>query len=198
MIEIIGIFLLIKMKNYHKNIEKIINKSFLPGSFALDLGCGVGDLTLPMAQNGLNVNAVDSNVSRINQIRDKKGNLSINVFPEDIAKFPIEKNKYSVIIARNVFPFILDKKIIKKIITSISDGLVDGGEFGFTLFGPKDGWGKRKDMTFYEYNEIFETLKEVGLELVESFEDMGEGLTVAGDTKFWHIHTYICKKIKLS
>lgn len=68
-----------------------------------------------------------------------------------------------------------------------------GGEFGFTLLGPKDGRSARKDVGFFEYNEIFPTLEEAGLKLAEDFECIDGGLIVTSDTKLWHIHIFVRK-----
>jgi SAM-dependent methyltransferase len=182
------------MNDYHKKIDKIIQGPFPKGSFALDLGCGKGRTSLYLAKKGLIVDSVDSNAVNINTLKDRVGDIKINTFCEDISRFHIENDKYSVVTAINVFPFIVDKKIVEKIIVSVANGLVSGGEFGFTLFGPKDAWSSRTDMSFFKYKEIIPTLERAGLKISESFEDEGDGPTMSGNIKYWHIHTYLCKK----
>ena len=174
-------------------LNSLINKTFPKGSFALDLGSGVGVFSFLMAKSGLTVMAVDSNAVTINKLQDSRGNLDVSTSCEDITRFDIEKDKYRVILARNIFPFIRDKEVVKKTIEEIATGLTKDGEFLFTLFGPEDDWAEKVNMSFFTFEEILPTLEKAGLKIVESDTYSGEGKTMDGDSKHWHIHTYLVK-----
>ena len=49
-----------------------------PGSRLLDLGCGTGRLTIPLAQSGYNVSGTDINGDIIDIARDKAGENGVN------------------------------------------------------------------------------------------------------------------------
>jgi len=182
------------MKNISDKIKDLTDESHPEGGFALDLGCGEGKFSILMAQNGLTVDAVDESAIKLNVLRDTKGILDIHTFCEDVGRFNIPVGKYKTAVARNIFPFIKDKEIVKKIITSVATGLTSGGKFGLTLFGPKDAWAPNPKMSFFEHSEILSTLEKAGLELIDKEEYEGEGYTMANEIKHWHIHTYITRK----
>jgi len=168
------------MKNISDKIKDLTDESHPEGGFALDLGCGEGKFSILMAQNGLTVDAVDESAIKLNVLRDTKGILDIHTFCEDVGRFNIPVGKYKTAVARNIFPFIKDKEIVKKI--------------SLTLFGPKDAWAPNPKMSFFEHSEILSTLEKAGLELIDKEEYEGEGYTMANEIKHWHIHTYITRK----
>ena len=112
---------------------------------ALDLGCGEGRDAKILARIGYNVIAVDKNKDILEK---KKSNKKIRTINQNIEDVDILKKKYSIVIANNSLPFIEDKKEVKRIIKDIVNSLSKKGIFYFTLFGKKDGWAKRKDMSF--------------------------------------------------
>lgn len=185
----------IKIMHMNQKIfQNILNSSPKVGDRALDLGCGAGVHAIKLAENGYIVDAVDANAAQVNSLKDKLGNLSIRPVSEDITRFNIEGDTYSLVVARNVFPFIKDKEIVAQTIQNIAKGLKSGGSLFFTLFGTRDAWAAKVTMSFFDYEEILPTLKNAGLEVVEKDEYEGEGPTMSGEIKHWHIHTYLCKK----
>lgn len=174
--------------------EKLIDEPRLMTGLALDLGCGSGSYSIHMANRGFVVHAVDESAVKVAPLRENKLVTSIVVHIEDITRFKISPKTFNLIIARNVFPFIKSKEAVKEIITRAANGLVPGGEFAFTLFGPKDDWAKNTEMSFFENEEILPLLKNLGLSIVEKDEYIGQGYTMNKQLKNWHIHTYVTQK----
>lgn len=118
----------------------LIWKNFLLGGFILDLGCGQGRDSLFLAKNNFSVTAIDSSGVAINQIEIKKDEFcldNLELICGDISNFEIEKDKYDVIICRNVLNF-LDKKISLELINSIKNHSKIGAYIIIDVFTKND------------------------------------------------------------
>src|SRR3989344_4888841 len=168
-------------------IEKFTKLNLLsPPGEVLDLGCGAGDDAIVLAEMGFNVVAVDKNTEEISK---RKGNLPISIVTSDIRDFNIENEKYNIIIANNVLPFLGSKDDVYETIKAITGGLLSGGIMYITLFGPKDAWAKEdKNMTFIEYDEAISFLGSLGLTPIHRLTEEGLGPLMKGEIKYWHIH----------
>ncbi len=121
-------------------ILSLIWKDFLPNSKILDLGCGQGIDSLFLSKNGFSVTAIDSSDVAINQIKIKKNEFKLDnleLICGDINDFGIEKDKYQVIICRNVLNF-LDKDKALKILNSLKGNIQKGSYIIIEVFTKKD------------------------------------------------------------
>ncbi len=118
----------------------LIWKNFLPGGSIIDLGCGQGHDSLFLAKNNFSVIAIDSSEVAINQIEAKKNKFSFNNLEPvcgDIIDFEIIKDKYDVIICRNVLNF-LNKDKALKIVNSIKNNSKIGSYIIIEVFTKND------------------------------------------------------------
>jgi SAM-dependent methyltransferase len=154
----------------------------------LDLGCGNGRVSEPFFQYGYETILVDKNAGILSEAEDrfkkikKAGFRIVNIYIEN---FDFNEN-YDGIIMSNVLPFQKSKENVEKIVQKAFDKLNKGGFLFFTLFGTRDGWvQEHKDrMIFCEKAEA------IGIIKAEPYfisEDYGQGLTMKGDIKTWHI-----------
>jgi len=121
-------------------ILSLVWKNFLPNSLVLDLGCGQGSDSLFFAKNGFLVTALDSSSVAINQIKTKKDELQLNnleLICGDIKDYNIEKDKFQVIICRNVLNF-LNKDEATKILNGLKDNVQKGGYLIIEAFTKND------------------------------------------------------------
>ena len=121
-------------------ILSLVWKNFSPDSKILDLGCGQGVDSLFLSKNGFSVTAMDSSAVAINQIKIKKDEFKLDnleLICGDINDFNIEKNKYQVIICRNVLNF-LDKDKALKILNSIQNSILKGSYLIIEVFTKND------------------------------------------------------------
>lgn len=153
------------------------------GGFMLDLGCGKGADSDYFIDKGYGVTSVDTDSTYVSQ-------------KTDIRDFIIHGDTFDVIIANNVLPFIADKNEVKNILLKMYKGLKKGGIMYFTVFGVNDDWySTKKSMSFFEHVDIdifTKTLPDI--KILEKTTIEGYGKTMKGDIKYWHIHTYLCKK----
>lgn len=134
-------------------------RNFLPSSKILDLGCGQGIDSLFLAKNDFSVTAIDSSDVAINQIKIKKDEFKLDnleLICGDINDFNIEKNKYQVIICRNVLNF-LDKDKSLRILKSLQDNIQKGSYIIIEVF-TKDDPSFLSDNKFASYFEEQELL----------------------------------------
>jgi predicted rRNA methylase YqxC with S4 and FtsJ domains len=110
---------------------------------------------------------------------------------EDIRTFSIEDNEYDIIIARNILPFLANKKEIFTIIDKLYKGASE--YVCFTLFGKNDPWAKtNKKMTFLNETDIKELKKIYPILTFNYF--YGINKTMRNEEKLWEIYTFILKK----
>lgn len=118
----------------------LIWKNFLSGGSVLDLGCGRGHDSLFLANNNFRVTAVDISEVSINQIKIKKNEFSLDnleLICGDISDFEIAKDKYDVIICRNVLNF-LDKEKALEILNNIKSKAKIGSYIVIDVFTKDD------------------------------------------------------------
>ncbi|MGF2616185.1 class I SAM-dependent methyltransferase [Rossellomorea vietnamensis] len=118
----------------------------------LDLGVGEGRNALYFAGNGHTVEGVDFSskaIERCRKLADEAG-LTILTVTEDLRKFQIKENSYSLIILSNILNF-FNQEEISGIVQAAKDGLVEHGLIYINAFDTSDpGYAKSKK----EYEEI--------------------------------------------
>jgi SAM-dependent methyltransferase len=110
-----------------------------PSGAALDLGMGEGRDVLYLAGLGHDVTGVDSTQSGVAKclgLARQKG-LSIKAVSADVRQFKIPKNRFSLILAVNLFQF-LAKHEAQEIIAKATEGLKRGGLFLCETFSVDD------------------------------------------------------------
>jgi tellurite methyltransferase len=172
--------------------RKQLADGVLNGGCALDLGCGTGRESIFLARQGYQVEAIDRNAAHVEQLNaeTREDNLSVKAIQARIEDYQIVPNKYSLITARHSLSFIPDATRVLRIIKTMIDGLKPDGMVCFTLFGTRDGWSSRTDMTFFEYGPMIAFLDSLPLSLY--YRSSGEYFanTIDGMNKFWHVHTF--------
>jgi cyclopropane fatty-acyl-phospholipid synthase-like methyltransferase len=159
--------------------------------YALDLGCGAGVDAKYLAENGFKVVAVDNNINAVDQTKQACAGLDVEVIKVDINNFEIDPEKYSLIISWNTLPF-LKKEETKKVLENIKRGLTRDGLFIFSIFGEKDGWNNKKEMSFWNIDEFKKFMD--GMKFVELYEKQKQEPGATGQLKFWHLIRGVIKK----
>ncbi len=173
---------------------KILKSIDSAGNNALDIGCGAGVDVKYMAENGFNVEAIDSDLSSIEQTKKICAGLPVIATQKDIKDFDIKPNHYQLIIAWNILSFLKEKDEINNLLLNIKNGLVKDGIFVFSIFGPEDDWVKNGFIkSFWTIDEIKKIL--LGMIFLKISEEKQKGKTAAGENKFWHKIMGISQKL---
>lgn len=154
----------------------------------LDLGCGNGIVSEPFLKYGYRVTLVDKDVSILSEAENNLKKIKQKGFK--IINSPIEQfnfsQTYDGIVISNVLPFQKDKAEIARIVMTAWEKVNNGGFFFFTLFGTEDQWAEERtdSMSFHNKEEVFTLIEKVPYFVSE---DYGQGITMKGDIKIWHV-----------
>jgi SAM-dependent methyltransferase len=142
---------------------------------ALDVGARDGIISARLVEFGLDVDAIDIHEPKeeIEGVSFQK--ISVENFLEENTK------KYNVVIARHVMHHLENPKKVIEELNKIAD------VFFFTCFGPKDDWAGK--VSILEHDEVLSMFKPKSV--IHHSEAFQYGKTYAGDTKFWHINTFV-------
>lgn len=131
----------------------------------LDLGCGTGRLTIPLAQKGLEVMGLDASQPMLDLARHKSANLPIQWIQGDIRDFQLKKAFDLIIMAGNSFQALLSESDQMDMLSCVKQHLSPSGVFVFNTRNPQE--------------HDFETIPE--FEFWHSFQDVaGEEVQVYG------------------
>ena len=104
----------------------------------LDIACGTGALTLPLAKAGYDVTALDLSAPMVEITREKlqKENLHADLLVANMTDFKILRTFSLAIIARSGFMHLTTAEEQRKTLLNIREHLVDGGVLTFNHFQP--------------------------------------------------------------
>lgn len=157
---------------------------------AIDVGFGAGNETRALLRRGWTVTAIDAEAAAAEILRERVGDdpdLRIVTASFAEATYP----PASFVHAGFSLPF-GDPGHFDEVWTRITAALRPGGVFCGQLFGDRDEWADRADMTVHPraaVDALVDALAVVQLEEVE-----GEMETATGAAKYWHYYDVIARK----
>lgn len=129
---------MIKSRNAYESVPFYIKQAEKYGGPILELACGTGRITIPIAQKGISIIGLDFSAKMLEQAKrnSKENNVEIEWIEADMTNFNLS-GKFSVIIMpAAAMNWVLENKSIKKCLTCIKDHLNQDGRFIFNLFNP--------------------------------------------------------------
>lgn len=104
----------------------------------LELGCGTGRLTIPLALHGFDVTGIDIEESMLARAREKAAQVGANVewVQGDVRSFDLGKQFDAVLFPVNSLSHMLDSKSIEACLACVRKHLTDNGRFIFQVFNP--------------------------------------------------------------
>lgn len=103
----------------------------------LDLACGTGRLTIPLAKKGLKVVGLDASKPMLTLARSKSADVSIEWIQDDIRDFQLEKTFDLIILAGNAFQALLSESDQLQMLDCVRKHLKPSGLFVFNTRNPQ-------------------------------------------------------------
>jgi SAM-dependent methyltransferase len=116
----------------------LAQKAASQGQSVLELGCGTGRVTIPMAQAGAHVTGLDNAGPMLEIARRKAESAGVKVtwVEGDMASFRLEERFGLVAIPFRSFLMLLTTERQKSCLACIREHLVDGGRLALNFFNP--------------------------------------------------------------
>jgi SAM-dependent methyltransferase len=114
-------------------IQSVIERT---GSPVLELGCGTGRLTLPLARSGVEITGLDVMPGMLERARQKAGTLAVRWILADARSFHLEDRFRLIFEAGSVFQHMLTRTDQESFLACVREHLTDQGMFLFGSFFP--------------------------------------------------------------
>lgn len=101
----------------------------------LDLGCGPGRHALPLADAGLNVTAVDTSPSLLEQLAEARGEREIEIAEADMREFVRAEAYDLVVVMWTSFGYFTDEADHARVLDNVRTSLKPGGRLVLDLVG---------------------------------------------------------------
>ena len=117
----------------------------------LDLGCGTGRITLPLARAGVDVSGMDSSQAMLDVAaqRSMRNGLNIEWVHGDCRDFNLNKKYKAVFMPYNFFQHLLDRESQLNCLHSIYRHLVSGGRVVMDIHFPQMSLLARKFRRYF-------------------------------------------------
>lgn len=177
-----------------QNVFNLFSKAGL----AIDFGCGCGNDTAFLLNNGWTVWAIDGETTAIQILRKRKDIPKLNSLCTISKKFEeIDWDSLPMVnlfLAVNSLPFVKEEKF-KELWTHISKKIESQGRFAGHFFGPNyEGFTakERQLMTFLTKEDVLKLFNNFDIEFFDEREETGKSGT--GRNIHSHIFEIIAKK----
>ncbi|RNB82944.1 class I SAM-dependent methyltransferase [Brevibacillus nitrificans] len=132
------------------DVEYYMDQAKQAGGKVLELGCGTGRITLPLAQAGISVTGLDLSQKMLDRAKAKAEELgvadSVRLLQGDMRSFDLGETYSLIMIPFRSFLHLLHIQEQMKALACIRKHLAPGGKFAMNVFVPKI-------QHFYEENE---------------------------------------------
>ena len=128
----------IKARNLYGAIPFYVKQVKKYGGPVLELACGTGRITIPIAKEGIPIVGLDFSAKMLTQARknSNQDNLEIEWIEADMTNFSLNK-KFSVIIMPGAaMNWVLENRDIENCLSCVKKHLMSGGRFIFNVFNP--------------------------------------------------------------
>jgi SAM-dependent methyltransferase len=119
--------------------HSILRDSEKTGCAVLELACGTGRLTIPIAQSGVEIVGLDLSPSMLAHARSKAeaAGVAIEFVEGDCRSFELGRKFELIFIAFNSMQHLHDDRSLAALFANVRKHLAEGGRFVFDVFNPK-------------------------------------------------------------
>ena len=102
----------------------------------LELGCGTGRITIPLAQHGITITGLDATAAMLDQARHKAGNLPIEWIEADARRFQLPTRFRLIYGTAGIFQHMLERADQEALLDRVRAHLAPDGCFAFDVHFP--------------------------------------------------------------
>jgi SAM-dependent methyltransferase len=106
------------------------------GGPVLEVGCGTGRFTIPLAQQGISITGLDVVPAMLERARAKAGDLPITWIEADARSFQLDRQFQVIFETGSVFMHMLTNRDQRLFLACVREHLAPGGRFMFNVFFP--------------------------------------------------------------
>lgn len=121
----------------HRNTEFFKKHDFVPkgSGIAIDLGAGCGFQSIPLAQAGYSVTAIDLDSKLLDELRKNSGDLNIEIVQDDLENFDkvIQNGSELIVCMTDTILHLESKDKVTSIFNKVEKNLESGGKFVLTF-----------------------------------------------------------------
>lgn len=125
-------------RNFKSDIPFYLDQARKYGDPILELTCGTGRITIPIAKEGYNIIGLDISDGMLKRAKEnaKKELLKIELLKKDVRKFNLNKKFNLIIFPFNSIAHLHDLDSIESCFTEVKKHLTDDGRFVIDMFNP--------------------------------------------------------------
>jgi SAM-dependent methyltransferase len=125
------------------------------GGAVLELGCGTGRVTIPLAQDNVDITGLDVVPAMIQRAKQKAGDLPIQWIIDDIRHFRLERAFCLIFETGSVFQHLLTRSDQESYLARVREHLEQDGRFIFSLMFPHPGLltSKGAEEEWFQYED---------------------------------------------
>ncbi|MHA1932097.1 MAG: class I SAM-dependent DNA methyltransferase [Promethearchaeota archaeon] len=129
---------IVKSRNAYEAVPFYIKQARKYGGPILELACGTGRISIPIAKNGISIVGLDFSVKMLEQAKrnSKENDVEIEWIQADMTNFSLSRKFSVIMMPAAAMNWVLENKSIEKCLTCIKDHLNQDGRFIFSLFNP--------------------------------------------------------------
>ncbi len=129
---------MIKSRQAHDSIPFYVRYAKMYGSPVLELACGTGRITIPIAKEGLSVIGLDFSEKMLDHAKrkSKENDLDIEWVQGDMINFSLNKKFCTIIMPGAAMNWIVDNKSMENCLINVRKHLKQNGRFIFDAFNP--------------------------------------------------------------
>lgn len=157
---------------------------------AIDIGGGALKDTQYLLSLGFDVTVIDKDELMAAEAKKIKSD-KLHSFVSSFENFNFPKNQFDIASAMFVLPF-NPPDTFNTLLNNIKNSLTGGGIFCGQLFGSRDQWSNRTEMTFHTDEQARKLFS--SMEVIYFNEEENDGTTANGTPKHWHVFNFIVRK----
>lgn len=121
--------------DWARYIEEVMEEFDAKGKVLVDLACGTGNTSIPLAAKGYTVYGVDLAPAMLNKAREKARtqNLQVNFLQQDMRELKIPEQADIITCYHDGLNYLLSLEDLKTVFTKVWESLGPGGIFIFDL-----------------------------------------------------------------